>query len=468
MGAAGPSGTAGSAGVSVTTTVEPPGANCPNGGVQLTSASGTSYVCNGASPTPSPAAADVANTVVARDGTGSFAADNLSLDGNLYLPSSTATVGNIYKGGALFMSGNAASNNTSLGANAGNLTMTGDGNTAIGGNALQSNLDGSGDTAVGDGAMRSNTHGSNNTAVGLVALNLNSTGHQNTAVGEEALTLNTGGSYNTAVGMQALYRNTTDNNTAFGCEALNNNTTGTFNTASGGFALDTNSSGNQNTALGYAALFSSNANDNTAVGYDALAGNVAGASNTAVGSTALQHATGSSNIGIGQGAGKTLTTGSNNIYIGIDTATATESNVTRIANISGVTVSGVNVLVSSSGQLGVASSSRTYKENIHDMAGESDVLMSLRPVSFKYKKAYDARQSQQYGLVAEEVARVATDLVEYRADGRPDTVRYQLVNAMLLNEVQKQHKRLADQQARIDALEAHLASACRAAAHQVQ
>jgi hypothetical protein len=303
-----------------------------------------------------------------------------------------------------------------------------------------------------------NTTGYYNTATGSQALTANATGYANTAVGDLALASNTMGHDNVALG-GALGQNTIGaNNTAAGTEALGSNSTGSGNNAIGFRALFANSSGNGNTAVGDDAVPASNGNNNTVIGSTSMTSSI-GSNCTSVGAQALSNlSVGDGNIAIGYQAGKSLTGGANNIYIGADAASASETNFTRIGNITGVAVSGVNVLVSSSGQLGVASSSRSYKEKIHDMGSESDVLMSLRPVSFKYKKVYDARQSQQYGLVAEEVAQVAKDLVEYSAGGRPDTVRYHLVNAMLLNEVQKQHKRIAEQAARIEALERRLES----------
>ncbi|MFI5056956.1 MAG: tail fiber domain-containing protein [Candidatus Acidiferrales bacterium] len=234
-------------------------------------------------------------------------------------------------------------------------------------------------------------------------------------------------------------------NAAFGFLTFNVNTTGSFSSAFGNRALVRNTTGISNSAFGYLTL-----NANTT-----------GGSNSAFGEGALFQVTGgSNNIAIGAGAGNNfLTSESNNIDIGNQGVT-TESNTVRIgsvgthtaafiAGISGVNVSGAPVLVSSTGQLGVAVSSQRFKHEIADMAGESNLLMKLRPVSFYYKPEYDDTQTRQYGLVAEEVAQVAPQLVVFDRDGAPQTVRYHFVNAMLLNEVQKQRQLVEEQQSTI-------------------
>jgi hypothetical protein len=325
--------------------------------------------------------------------------------------------------------------NTFLGRYAGNFTMTGDNNTGVGHNALFSDTTGFGNTATGDAALYFNTQGNLNTATGSVALSGNTTGNSNTATGANALYNNTTGNFNTATGDAALFYNITGNsNTAVGLIALERNTTGDSSTAIGTSALSSNTSGHDNTATGSVAL-----NNNT---------------------------TGSDNIGIGSGAGFNLTTGSSNICIGnsgvagesgtIRVGTAGTQTATFIAGINGAGVTGVPVLVSSSGQLGVASSSRSVKEDIREIAGESDGLMKLHPVAFKYKPQIDPTGLAQYGLIAEEVADVYPDLVVYDRDGRPETVRYHLVNTLLLNEVQKQHRTAEAQEITIDQQKAEI------------
>lgn len=292
-----------------------------------------------------------------------------------------------------------------------------------------------------------------NTALGLDALVSNTDGTYNTAVGEKALQLNTLGYLNTAVGAEALRANINGHhNTALGGSTLSYNETGAGNTAVGLAALYLNVEGSDNTAVGYGALNQQTTGfSNTAVGKQALGVSEGTIGNTAVGSTALANTTGNNNIGLGVSAGVSLTTGNDNIYIGnygtiedgaIRIGWSVYQKRTFIAGISGVGVTGTPVYVNSDGQLGVVLSSARFKEDIEDMGDASDDLLRLRPVRFRYKRDLEPSGAEQYGLVAEEVARVSPDLVSYDTEGRPETVRYQFVNAMLLNEVQKQARQL--------------------------
>jgi hypothetical protein len=223
----------------------------------------------------------------------------------------------------------------------------------------------------------------------------------------------------------------------------------------------TNSIGT-NTVVGAAALRSNTTGSgNTATGDGALFANTSGSSNTAMGSGALSFNTGgNSNIAIGDSAGLNVIMGSNNIYIGAS-GSADESNVTRIAGIAGNPIVGDIVAVSPSGQLGTAilvPSSKRFKEDIHDMGEASAGLLQLRPVTFRYKPEYDdGMRRMRYGLIAEEVADVLPALVQYTAAGEPQTVRYQELPAMLLNEVQKLYRTVEAEQQRITALQAQLA-----------
>jgi hypothetical protein len=264
------------------------------------------------------------------------------------------------------------------------------------------------------------------------------------------------GTDNVALGL-ALQGNTTgSDNTAAGFGALLSNTTGMGNTAIGSNALESNSTGTYNTAVGNYAMFfgGAGASNNTAIGANALV-YTAGTGNAALGEGALIGATtGNNNIAIGYQAGQAVTTTSNNIHIG-NSGAATDSGTIRIgtagtqtsafvAGIYNSNVSGAAVQVNSNGQLGIVSSSRRYKEDIQDMGDASDGLLQLRPVTFRYKKAYeDGSKPVQYGLVAEEVAEVYPDLVARSADGQVETVKYQVLDPMLLNELQKQHATIA-------------------------
>jgi hypothetical protein len=265
------------------------------------------------------------------------------------------------------------------------------------------------------------------------------------------------------VGPLALGSQTTPDkyNVAVGAIALFANTTGSANTAVGTFAMDDNVSGSGNTAIGYNSLSNNNASNNTAVGPSA----------------ALLNSVGNANIGIGWNAGQNLTSGCCNIMIGNDgvagdNATTRIGNVATRAFIAGIRgrSTGANdavpVLIDSNGQLGTTSSSRRYKEDIQDMGGASAGLMRLHPVMFRYKKPYaDGSKPFDYGLIAEEVADVYPDLVVRGADGNIETVQYQKLTPMLLNELQREHRRgdeqaetIREQSQRIRALEDRLAA----------
>jgi len=303
------------------------------------------------------------------------------------------------------------------------------------------------DSAFGFEALASPTSGIDNTALGAQALFSNAGGNGNAATGFDALFSNTTGNDNTASGSFALTANTTGfDNTGSGFNALNVNTTGINNTASGGFALIANTTGSGNTASGAFALGSISGNNNTASGFQALLRNAAGNNNTAVGDNALLNSTGNHNIALGFNAGANLTSGDKNVDIG-NPGAAAESATIRIgkegiqtaaymAGISGSLVTGEAVMVSNTGQLGVVLSSARYKRDIHDMGQSSDNLMKLRPVTFRYKA--DPAGTLQYGLVAEEVAKLYPELVTRGIDGRVQSVRYTVLTAMLLNELQKQ------------------------------
>jgi len=308
-------------------------------------------------------------------------------------------------------------------------------------------------TAEGEDALFSLTTGTDNTAVGFDALFSNTTGDSNTGVGSLALATNTTGIRNTATGFAALNSNTTgERNTATGRGALALNTTGNFNTADGHNALFSNSEGIQNTATGgFALVFNTTGNFNMADGYVALANNTSGNNNTGVGYFALlNNTTGNQNIALGNFAGSNLTTGNNNIDIG-NQGVANESNTIRIGTIgthtatyiAGVmgktTPRGVPVFINANGQLGTVQSSARFKHQIKPMDKLSEAILSLQPVTFHYKKEFDPEGVPQFGLVAEDVEKVNPDLVVRDEVGRAYTVRYDAVNAMLLNEFLKEH-----------------------------
>lgn len=209
--------------------------------------------------------------------------------------------------------------------------------------------------------------------------------------------------------------------------------------------------------------------DNTALGYQALLSNTTGSSNTAIGRDALQsNTTGFNSIAVGWQAGSNHVTGNYNIYIGTS-GLADESNTIRIsqqgiqnktyiAGISGEDQGGTSsaVYINTSGRLGTQPppSSRRFKNNIKPMDHSSEAILPLKPVTFQYKS--DNTNTPQIGLIAEEVAAAHPDLVVRDKGGRPYTVRYDQVNAMLLNEFLKEHAKVPDMEQRMTALSARL------------
>jgi hypothetical protein len=361
--------------------------------------------------------------------------------------------------------------NTAIGFQALFHDTTGSQNTASGDGALFNNRTGFANTALGWGALTGNTTGGNNTASGNEALYRNTSGFSNTATGMEALYVNTTGNSNTATGQAALFSNTTGNdNTSTGVYSLFANSTGSSNTADGVEALYNNTTGTENTASGYGALNQDNTGSyNTATGVSALESNITGNHNTASGVSALySNNRGSYNIAIGDSAGFNLTTGDHNIDIGNDGVAGESSTIriggsnqtnTYIAGISGATVpSGVAVIVDSGGHLGTVTSSARYKGDIRPMDKASEAVLGLQPVTFHYKKELDPKAIPQFGLVAEQVEKIDPDLVAHDEQGKPYTVRYDAVNAMLLNEFLKEHRTVQEQGATITELKKQIAA----------
>jgi hypothetical protein len=260
-----------------------------------------------------------------------------------------------------------------------------------------------------------------NTAEGAAALFSLTSGTYNTAVGWLSLNSVDTGNLNTGVGAATLVANNADRNTATGAGALVSNFTGTANTANGAFAL-----------------YYNNADFNTGIGEEALANNTTGSQNTA----------------LGQGAGFNQTTGSGNVYIGAGMlGVAGESNACYIKSIFGQTsASGIPILINSSNKLGTMTSSKRFKKDIKPMDKASEGILALKPVTFHYKKEIDSEGVTQFGLVAEEVEKVNPDLVVRDKDGKPYSVRYDEVNAMLLNEFLKEHKKTEKLEAAVASL----------------
>jgi trimeric autotransporter adhesin len=369
--------------------------------------------------------------------------------------------------------------NTASGSQALLLNTTGFGNTANGYEALGSNSTGSANTATGFQSLWQNTTGSYNTAYGLQTLIFNTTGEGNTASGYQALLANTTGQYNTAAGnaalssntigsdntatgSAALYPNTTGNgNTATASAALGNNTTGSYNTATGFASLNQNTIGSYNTGTGVNTLIANSSGvGNVAMGFNALASNTTAGGNTAVGTHALELNTGNSNVALGANAAANLTTGSNNIDIAnagvtgesgaIRIGTQGEQSRTFIAGIWGSVVRGLPVFADSAGRLGVVVSSERYKTDIVSMSSTSDKLLQLRPVTFHLKT--DPTGDLQFGLIAEEVAKVYPELVVRDDAGKIQGVRYDELAPILLSEVQQQQRKLAAQASQLGEL----------------
>jgi hypothetical protein len=268
-------------------------------------------------------------------------------------------------------------------------------------------------TAEGKDALFSLTTGSFNTAIGAHALYGDTTGKANTAVGGWPLAMNTSGNRNVAVGQGALGTNTGSGNVAVGFIAL----------------VQNQNSGNSSQALGFVALF--NQQDgafNNGFGGNTLYSNVSGDNNTAIGQGAGFNITGDGNVDIGAGVG----------------GVAGENNTTRIRNINSTQLTGHMVVVNSTGKLGYLASSRRYKNEIKPMDKDSETLFALKPVSFRYKGDIDPDHAKMFGLIAEEVAEVNPDLVVRNAKGEVDTIRFDSINAMLLNELLKEYRKLQD------------------------
>lgn len=387
--------------------------------------------------------------------------------------------GFVFKKGAPFLHNEGGSTffNTALGLNAlasvtpGIPTFgRGRADTALGDSALRANTEGYRNTALGTKTLRYNTTGFGNTAIGSYALYTNVDARLNTAVGDSALFSNESGRFNTAVGASALFYNTSGiYNTALGVNALEYNESGYQNTAIGNSALSYNDTGGDSTAVGRLALSdNTSGSGNTAVGSSAIGSNISGSGNTAVGFRAFFNSTGTKNTALGNRAGYNATTGNSNIFVGNeglptdtnlvrlgtvfddmsdgDPSNDTGQNQTFIAGIHGQSTSNSNdmaVMISDDGKLGTMTSSRLFKEGIRDLGATSNRLLDLRPVSFRFKRESTKGQKPvQFGLIAEEVAEVFPELTVYDEEGEPYTVRYHLLPSLLLNELQKQHRRI--------------------------
>ena len=414
--------------------------------------------------------------------------------------------GNISRNGALFVH-TTGTDNTFIGAGAGNTGTTSAGkNSAFGQDALASVTTGIENAALGYGALTANTTGVHNTAVGSRALRANTTGNFSTAFGTDALTSSTGG-YNSAFGSAALLRNTTgSSNSAVGGSSLFSNTTGSHNAAVGPAALLNNTTGNRNMALGWnAGRYQTTGSDNIYLANGGVAGETGqikiGIAGTHTDTSLVGDVTTPGRLAVGTatidpsreftvndhddngGASLKITTSnpaSRELVIGVNQGSGSfismnsnapldfRTNGTRRLRIqadgtidsSGIAgntspgVSVVNVLLNTTtNELGIVVSSARFKQDVKDMGAASEALMALRPVSFRYREDVAAgEEGAQYGLIAEEVAEVAPELVIHDSEGRPFTVRYHQLAPMLLNELQKQQRTIERQQHAIELL----------------
>jgi Chaperone of endosialidase len=304
-----------------------------------------------------------------------------------------------------------------------------------------------GNTAEGQNALFSLTTGTYNTAVGFLSLESDIAGQFNTAIGAGALLANVGdpstgaGTENTATGAGALLSNTNAlDNTADGAFALFSNTRGSGNTATGAAALERNTTGAGNTAIGQAAL-----NEN-----------VTGSFNTAIGTAALLVASGDSNTVVGSGAGGNVGGANHVICIGQGVAGANVDNSCYIGSIWNQPGGSQPVYVNSDGKLGLLVSSRRFKDEIKPIGTASAVIYALEPVSFRYKPEIEPTRPRAFGLIAEDVEKISPDLVTRGVDGKVNSVRYDQVNAMLLNEFLKAHRKIEEQQKQIEGLTTQL------------
>jgi trimeric autotransporter adhesin len=385
---------------------------------------------------------------------GGYAGGNTAEGQNALLSLSTGTY-NTALGLYSLLSNSTGKFNTGVGA-ATLLANTADQNTATGTGGLLSNTTGTENTATGAFSLFFNTEGNANVANGASALLNNTIGSANTADGASALFFNTEGSANTANGSFSLQNNTTgNNNTAIGYGSLLANTVGSDNTAIGYHAAWNTATGDNNTAVGRNALAANGGSQNTAIGVQALENNISG-NNTAVGYLAgTNNTSGTQNIALGAFAGVGVTTADNVICIGVNGDNVSDS--CYIGNIFGGTVSaGATVIVDNNGHLGTIVSSQRFKEQIKPMDKASEAIFALKPVTFRYRQHIDFKGIPQFGLVAEEVEKVNPDLVVRDKEGKPYSVRYEQVNAMLLNEFLKEHKTVQEQQKEIDALKVEL------------
>jgi uncharacterized coiled-coil protein SlyX len=368
--------------------------------------------------------------------------------------------------------------NSAMGAFSLQTTSTGYDNSAFGYSTLKSNTTGYRNTANGSNSLYYNETGNENTANGFFSLQQNTTGSNNTANGSNSLLNNTTASNNTANGANSLQQNTTgSNNTANGFNSLKKNTTGSNNTSNGSYSLISNTTGSDNSANGYASLNSNTSGysntshgayslvlnttgyQNTAIGYASLQNNVLGIRNTGIGYYTLLNATGDENIGIGPGAGNTITTGNRNTIIGVNADVSSNNlfNTTVIgynarATLSNTIVLGNNLVFRIGGPVGWTSSSDIrIKKNIRDTHYGLSTVMQLRPVEYTLISS----DLKQVGFIAQEVNKLVPEVVTGTEGdlekGEILGITYANLVAVLTKAIQEQQKQIEDLHQKLEA-----------------
>lgn len=421
------------------------------GGVPATNVADGASLANAATSAATP------NTIVKRDASGNFAGNATNVTGIVPIAhggtgsptqtfvdlSNTQTVG----GNKTFLGTLSVSSTFAVEPRPAN---TGANNFFAGTAAGAANTTGASNTFVGSGAGSANT-APNNTFIGFNAGSANTAGHSSVFVGASAGSNSTGGLFNTFVGLRAGQFNTGSNNTFMGNESGGSNQNGNGNSFFGASTGIATSGGSRNSLFGANAGFQFIGSDNAYFGFNAGQSLVSGSSNIAIGASAGNaHSSGDNNIDIGN-------TGVNGNSGTIRVGTNGTHTTTFIAGIRGATVAGgVTVMADANGQLGTIASSQRFKSDIHAMGAASDALLKLRPVTFVYKRELDPVGIPQFGLIAEEVAAVNPDLIARDDKGDIYTVRYEAVNAMLLNEFLKEHKKVEAQEQTIAAQQKEL------------
>lgn len=364
----------------------------------------------------------------------SDANNNTAMGSGALLHNQTST-DNTAAGASTLISNTTGYSNTAYGSNAMVANSTGYENTGFGYGSLYRNTTGFDNTAIGIGSLNSETTGSQNTALGTYALYSTTTPYGNLAAGSHALFSNTTGVQNVALGDYALASSTvTYGNTGAGAQALYLDTTGSLNSAFGHTSLESNTTGDNNSGYGFQSLLSNTTgNDNAAFGYNALGSNVAGSANIAIGYNAGYGIVGSNNIDIGAAGLST-----DNGFIRIGTKGTHKAALIEGIYTTSLQVNSLPVFVNAAGRLSVGMPSERYKTGIVTMDDQMTKLQQLRPVTFHLKT--EPLGTLQYGLIAEEVAKIYPELVVRDPEGRIQGVRYDELAPMLLNEVQKQQR----------------------------